>query len=218
MPNEAGNAYGLTTLCPIKLGSDGQKSFASLTREYLQALQESRADASSPMAKVPDTYLCRLFVLSNVNYQGKPAALDSLKSPYLVFVAEIHGHRDPYLEGMWDHAEAFIREAWKHCVGFDAVNTRDHFVSYIARCQVETTLYFNGSNDRPLKEQLKALYLKQEFSKFAYASATKTAEELQRDFRQFVARTRPADMNGPTWRPGAASLANVVIDGDGDDS
>jgi len=211
MPNESGRAYGLTALCPIKL-SDAKHSYASLTRAYLQQLQESSSDDKSPMARVPNTYLCRFFVLNNVNYQGKPAVLDSLKSPYLVFIGELFGDRDTYLRGMWDHAEAFIRQAWQHCVGFDGVDSRDYFASYIERCQVETTLYFNGSTDDPLAEQLKALYMKQEFSKFAFASSGKSPHELQRDFKEFVERTRPSDLTGPTWRPGAATLANVVVD------
>ncbi len=214
MPNEAGDAYGLTALCPIKIGDDQKCSFASLTRAYLQQMQETRADEDSPMASVPNTYLCRFFVLDNVNYQGKPAVLDSLKSPYLVFVAELHGDRDTYLEGMWKRAEPMIREVWKHCVGFGSVVTAEHFVNYIVRCQVETTLYFNGSTDDPLREQLKALYLQQEFSKFAFASTRKSAEDLQRDFRSFVARTRPHDVARPTWRAGASDLANVVVSGD----
>ena len=212
MPNEAGRAYGLNVLCPIRHGSDGKRSYASITRDYFQKLQLERHDHDSPMARVPNTYLCRFFVLNNVDYQGKPAELDTLKSSYLVFVAEIHGERDAYLEGMWKHASDFVREGWAHCVGFEGVNHADHFIGYMARCQVETTLYFNGSTDDPLAEQLKALYLKQEFSKFAFASVRKSAAELRDDFKAFVARTRPRDLSGPTWRPGAPSLDVAVVD------
>ena len=224
MPNEAGNAYGLTTLCPIVNGAEAPtpghsaRSCAALTRDVLQSLNE--ADPS-PIAKVPNTYLCRFMVLDNVAYQGKPAHLDRLKSSYLIFVADIYTGPDSkrglrrYLEGMWEHAEPTIRKVWAHCVGFEKVQSADTWVRYIMKCQVETTLYFNGSNDQPLAEQLKALYLKQEFSKFAYEHQGKPAAELQEAFKQFVARTRPSDLLGPTWLAGAETLETAVVDGPG---
>ncbi len=54
------------------------------------------------MAKVPNTYLCRFCVLSDVPYQGKPAYLEHLKSDYLVFSSNFYGELEPYLEGMWN--------------------------------------------------------------------------------------------------------------------
>lgn len=206
MPNEAGRAYGLTTLCPIRLGTENDTSFASHTRRYLQDLQKHKCNESSPMAQVPNTYLCRFFVLDDVSYQGKPARLDRLKSPYLVFVAEIYGELEPYLQGLWRHANECARQVWKHCVGFDCVKEEADYIAYIKACQVTTTFYFNGSTDDPLAEQLKSLYLMQEFSRFAYASANKKAEELQRDFRAFVQRTQPSSLVGPTWPPGNSRI------------
>lgn len=208
MGNESGRAYGLTVLSPIKAGTEGGESFASLTRKLLQDLDLHEL---SPMAKVPNTYLCRFLILDDVIYQGKPALLEGLKSRYLVFVAELHGKRDAYVEGMWSHAESFVREAWKYCVDFESVNSPQTFARYIKRCQVETTLYFNGSNDEPLAEQLKALYLHQEFSRFAFESAKKSAADLQSDFQQFVARTQPTNLAAPTWRAGADELDDIVV-------
>ena len=224
MPNEAGRAYGLSTLCPIKHGAEAPRpgknarSYAAMTRDYLQGLEELER---SPMAQVPNTYLCRFMVLDNVAYQGKPAKLDQLQSNYLIFVADLHAGNNSekgltrYLEGMWQHAEPSVRGVWAHCVGFERVNSAADFVKYIRRCQVTTTLYFNGSTDQPLSEQLKGLYLKQEFSKFAYANQGKKGVELQSAFQQFVQRTRPRDLTGPTWRPGAETLEEAVVDSNG---
>jgi hypothetical protein len=169
------------------------------------------------MATVPNTYLCRFVVLDDVSYQGKPAMLDRLKSPYLVFVAEIHGDLDTYLHGMWNHANDLVKDVWKHCVGFHSVTTVEDFIGYIKSCQVQTTLYFNGSTDDSLAEQLKSLYLMQEFSRFAYASTNKKSEELQKDFQEFMKRTQPSNIAGPTWRAGASTLEHAVSEGDGRD-
>lgn len=208
MPNQSGHAYGLTTLCPIANGVVGETSLAAATRAVLQQLP---LHEDSPLAKVPNTYLCRLFVLNDVAYQGAPAALDRLKSKYLVFTSNFHGERDPYLRGMWETAESTVREIWQHCVGFDRVKDAATFVEYIARCQVETTFFFVGSTDDPLDEQLKALYLKQEFSQFAFENQGMDAASLQKAFREFWKRTRPTSIEGPTWRPGACNLDEAVI-------
>jgi hypothetical protein len=212
MPNEAGRAYGLTTLCPIRIGAERNHSFASLTRQFLQDLQENKSHERSPMAQVPNTYLCRFFVLDDVSYQGKPAMLDRLQSPYLVFVAELHGELETYLQGLWRHANDFATQVWKHCVGFHRVQGEPDFITYIKACQVQTTYYFNGSTDDPLAEQLKSLYVMQEFSRFAYASVSKKPEELQKDFQAFITRTRPAHIAGPTWRAGASTLQDAIVE------
>jgi len=218
MPNESGNAYGLTTLCPLMRaeqywrthprGTQLHDSPATLLKDLLNNLP---VDEKSPMAKVPNTYLCRFFVLDDVVYEGKPALSEHLHSKYLVFISELHGPLEAYLHGMWQHAEDFVRKAFQFCIDFDGVRDAAGFVSYIKRCQVETTFYFNGSTDKPLVEQLKSLYLKQELSKFAAEHQGKSAAELQREFQKFVERVKPRDLQGPTWRPGAASLKTVVI-------
>jgi len=86
------------------------------------------------------------------------------------------------------------------------------FIDYIKRCQVETTFYFNGSSDEPLAVQLKSLYLKQELAKFAAANQGKSAADLQAAFKAFVARVQPANLERPTWKPGAYHLDRVVLE------
>lgn len=211
MPNTARNVYGLTTLCPIENDSAENQSYGALIRHRLHELP---LNERSFMASVPNTYLCRLFVLDDVFYQGKPAALDRLASKYLIFNSNFHGDRDTYLRGMWDAASETIREVWEFCVGFDQVTDASSFVEYIKKCQVKTTFLFNGSTDDELAEQLKSLYLKQEFSKFAFHNAGKSPAALQKAFSEFVARVRPDNLAGPTWRPGAARLDDVVVNHD----
>src|SRR4030095_1434042 len=105
MANKSGNAYGLTVLCPIlpglpKQAPDGMndQTHADLVRLQLQRLAVNEL---SPMARVPNTYLSRLWVLDDVPYQGRPAVLEYLKSNYLVFSSNFYGELDDYLRGMW---------------------------------------------------------------------------------------------------------------------
>ena len=208
MPNQSGKAYGLTTLCPIMNGSQDNQSYSALTRDRLQDLP---LHEKSPMAKVPNTYLCRFYVLHDVFYEGKPANLEHLKSKYLVFTSNFHGKLEPYLREMWEFASESIRHIWGFCVGFNQVHDAESFVTYIKKCQVTTTFFFNGSTDDSLEEQLKSLYLKQEVSKFVFENQGKSPMDLQQAFKEFIARVQPANLAGPTWRPGASTLESAVI-------
>jgi hypothetical protein len=214
MSNHSDRAYGLMVLCPLRSETGQDQSPEAFLRDFLNDLPQHEL---SPMAAVPNTYLCRFFVLNDVVYQGKPAALDHLKSKYLAFVAEIHAPEesdvDEYLRLMWKLAGGggFVPKAWQYCLGFESVTNADQFVEYMRRCQIQTTLYFNGSTDEPLAEQLKALYLKQEFTRFAYEHQGLPPAALQDAFRAFAARVRPSAAT-PTWRPGASSLATAVIE------
>ena len=96
--NISGNAYGLTLLCPIINGSKGDQSFAEILRDYLETLP---IESQSPMAKVPNTYFARFYILNDVFYEGFPIDEEHLKSKYLVFSSNFHGDRDTYVRGMW---------------------------------------------------------------------------------------------------------------------
>jgi hypothetical protein len=213
MANKSGNAYALTILCPIlpgvpsnsPTGQSGQ-TYTALLRDQLQTLH---LNEDSPMAQVPNTYLCRFWVLSDVPYQGKPAFLEHLKSDYLVFSSNFYGELEPYITGMWNALKDSVLAVLWHCVGHETVHDASSFIDYIKKCQVTTTFFFNGSTDEPLADQLKNLYLKQEFSKFAFENQGKSARELQDAFCGFVQRTQPANLAGPTWAAGAYHLDNV---------
>lgn len=208
MPNQSGNAYGLTIFSPIKKITVGKQSAAAATRQYLQ---EMPLHAKSPMAKVPNTYLCRFYILNDVFYQSSPHELDHLKSSYIVFSSNFHGDLEPYLAGMWNTIPDTIKEIWQHCYGFEQVNSVGSFISYMKKCQKETTFYFNGSTDDALEEQLKSLYLKQEFSDFVFANQGISDEELLQAYKDFVARTQPQVLTYPTWRAGSDVLEDIVV-------
>lgn len=229
MPDVSGNAYALTVLSPIKNGYQGDISYADALRNRLQCLGLNEA---SPMAKVPDTYVARFFLLDDVFYESTPACdpfcgikdllsifsafssfwdrfrlaglprEDHLQSRYLVFCSDFHGDLNAYLRGMWDAISADIQRIWEPCVGFERVQDAESFSDYIKNCQVTANTFFMGSTDDALAEQLKALYLKQELAKFAVQHQGLGAAELQQAFQSFIARVQPDNLAGPTWNPG----------------
>ncbi len=205
--NQSGNAYGLTALIPVINGTLNGRSYAKLIRDQLQTWP---LDENSPIASIPNNYLSRFYLLNDVFYERYPANEEHLKSKYLVFSSNFHGDLDKYLEGIWDNADEHLSQLLIHCVAFDQVKDRNDFVRYIKRCQVENSLFFNGSTDDSLEEQLKSLYLKQAFTHFVYThqplqqQGKESAEELQQAFIRFVELTEPANLSGPSWKPGQA--------------
>lgn len=233
MANQSGNAYGLTVLSPIK---NGQLTGVSYAERIRNQLHNWGVNGKSPMAKVPETYLCRLFVLDDVVLEAKPGAdfgstsnaflsifsekfrlsglpvEDHLKSKYLVFSSNFHtpiaGDLDTYLKNMWSVIAEDIKSVWGNCIAFDQVDNETSFIQYMKRCQLTTSLFFVGSTDESLAEQLKSLYLKQEFAKFAIQHQGVAAAQLQQAFKEFVERVQPKNLAGPTWSPGQADLCH----------
>lgn len=233
MGNISGNAYALTILSPIRSGAvPGEEiAHADKVRDILQGWN---LQPNSPMTAVPQTYLCRYFVLDDVYAESLPGASvldtltdllpvvpdairrwtlpaqDHLKSRYLVFSCNFHcgpgGNVDAYLQGMWNAISGSIKEVWGHCWGFDQVHDAASFVAYMKKCQLSAALFFVGSNDDPLPEQLKALYLKQEFTKFALENQGLEASAVRANYQAFIQRVAPDTLAGPTWEPGQYRL------------
>lgn len=264
--NVSGQAYALTILSPIKHERiqskiplrDGEKPAMSdgeiSSVDYIRnRLEQWNFEPNSPMAKVPQTYLCRFYILDDVYTESLPGAdlrsmasdlhsiisnkarvnqlpkEDHLQSSYLVFSCNFHwtakqnssesffcklwkkskeklcgpeGDVDTYLHAMWNAISQDILDIWGHCYGFDGVDDASKFVAYMKKCQRNAALFFNGSNDQPLAEQLKALYLKQEFAKFATENQGLSPRQLRENFNAFIARVQPSNLAEPTWAAG----------------
>ncbi len=226
--NVSGSAYALTVMSPIKnIIKPDEIAYADVIRDRLQ---NWNFEVNSPMALVPQTYLCRFFVLDDVYTESLPSGCapdpfsdflpvvpdamrrkalpkeDHLKSRYLIFSCNFHGGAsadlDGYLVGMWEAISDRINEIWGYCYGFETVRDAASFVAYMKRCQLKASLFFNGSNDDSLEEQLKALYLKQEFVRFASDNQGRDAAQIRANLREFFQRTAPDDIVAPTWPAG----------------
>lgn len=207
MANRSGNAYALTTLCPIINGNDGHSSYDKITRKNIQELKE---DEHSLFARVPNTYFARLFILNDVFFeQGNDVKRDHLKSKYMVFTSNFYGDLNTYLSGMWHNAEADVRKIWQYAVAFDQVNNAEDFIAYIKKCQLTTSLFFNGSTDDELKLQLKSLYVKQAFSEFVLHNQHKSPAELRTAFGQFINTIELDNPDDKTWAPAQSQLSTI---------
>lgn len=214
MGNISGNAYALTILSPIRNGLVTGEEIACADK-VRDLLHDWNMLDNSPMTRVPQTYLCRYFVLDDVYTEslsgsGALPNEEHLKSKYLVFSSNFHGGStgdvDAYLRGMWSGISDYIKQVWRYCYGFEQVNDAASFASYMKRCQLTASLFFVGANDEPLEEQLKALYLKQEFAKFAVDNQGLGAAALRANYQAFIERVAPTALSAPTWEPGKYRL------------
>lgn len=224
--NISGSAYALTMLCPIKPGIEGNRIYADLIRDRLESWNMAKL---SPLSKVPNTYLCRFFVLDDIVTESLPGAsiwdalsdiriissnkqrlkalpfTDHLHSRYLVFSSNLYGDVDTYLQRMWQSMQVEIQTIWQYCYGFEEVKDATSFLAYAKKCCVDASLFFVGSNDDSLADQLKALYVKQEFSRFAQETQDLPAAQLKQAYSAFMLRIKPRDVNEPTWKAGATN-------------
>jgi hypothetical protein len=236
MATKNGNATALTVLSPIKNGANDGMSLSDITRERCLRLpiHEQSPLASVPNTYLARLFVLddviyeslpgsdSVFNFSDIaaifSSAARRAALprkDHLQSKYLVFTSNFYGDLDDYLVGMWEKWSCIdqgvnrdVRYIWEHCVAFEGVTDSNQFVSYIKKCQLDSILYFNGSTDDSLQEQLKALYLKQELCKFAAAHQGKSATEIQQAFKAFIERVQPENLAAPSWLPGQSTLSN----------
>lgn len=203
MSNRSGQARSLIVLSPLRSGvTAAGESFAYRTRRLLQGLPEG---TGSPFASVPDTYMARWYLLDDVRYQGG-AREDHLHNRYLALLVQHYGPTDRWLDNLWRYARPTLQALYTHAWGFDQVRSAEGWRHYIERCRVPTGYFFNGSNDEPLMTQLKALYLRQQFTVFVMQHQGLPDAELQAAFVAWAAEHQPDNLTAPTWQPGADTL------------
>jgi hypothetical protein len=189
MGNVSGNTYGLTVLSPIMEDDRLEICHSMEVRWYLSRLPR---DHRSPFARLSSTYLARLVVMDDVVFVGHPAREEHLKSRYLVFETNFDGDLDTYLRRMATETAEFVDAVWGHCVGFPGTADVGAFVSYMKKCQVETTFFFADVNDRSVEATLGALRTQSELAHFMEKHQGVPAAELQREFGEFLERLRKA--------------------------
>ena len=196
MPNTSGGSYGLTVLSPIDDDRSRPPSRTCQLREFLDGLPTG---AGSPFARLAEHHFVRFAVIDDVFFEGYPAKVDHLQSPYLLFTSDFNGDLDAYLRLLVAEVPEVIRGIWGHCYGFPGTADPAKFVEYIKRCQVTTTLYFADNPDTTVEQVLRALDVQRRMIGFIEQTQGLPADTLQEAFRRFMAEVRAS----PTPRPGS---------------
>ncbi len=194
--NVVAQSYCFMALCPIRRSAPGSpNSFESMIRDYLAHLPTG---AASPFARVTSIHLCRLLVIEDVPYEGFPADRDHLQSSYLMFSASIAGDLTSCLIDFASVIPDVIHNVWVNCVEYPGVESPQEFISYLKKCQINTSFFFGGYPEASLLEVMNALQTQKLFTRFLIATQGARPEELKERFRAFMDDLRKQ----PTPQPG----------------
>ncbi len=125
----------------------------------------------SPFARCRRTHFLRLFIVDQPMWNGrdpidplwnivkgdnlkKQPPYDVLAQPWLILSADID--RDisqpddglaGWAEALWERTQPEMEAIFSHCAGFEDVGTASQFARWLKRCQLPTTMSFNGYYD-----------------------------------------------------------------------
>jgi hypothetical protein len=121
----------------------------------------------SPFSRCRRTHLARFVVLDQPAFNGRDPGnaivesalkkdllvarpVDILPCSWLIFAADFdpgdaaaHDALADYLIQLWSLMGDELRAIYRHCHGFETIESGQDFARYIARCQIETTMPFN---------------------------------------------------------------------------
>lgn len=194
MSNINKQSYAFTALTPIIAGhTEGVQHLAAL-RAVLAGFD--RPDAS-PFARLPGTHFARFTIIEDVPQLGLPTDADALQSKYLMLEADFDGSRDAWLDALRTHTGDAMTAVYRHCLGYPGLRDAVAFRQYFAKCQLDTTLDFSPFDGDTLPAVQRALETQRRFVGFVHAMQGRPAEQLQAEFRRFLAQhATPAPRSG----------------------
>lgn len=170
----------LTVASPIREDEAQEISPAMAIRELLLASNQN----TSPFRDCPMVHMARLAILHDVVPALGDRAGDQLATKYLLFVAELDGRVDDFLDHFYAEHGDFAQSLWGHCYGYPPFGGAVFFRRYMARCTQSVELPY-ASHPDSVEELLMHLKVQDEMRKFALAHASDDPEALLRGFREF---------------------------------
>jgi hypothetical protein len=153
--NRSSRSYYFVCLAPIKAGREAElaRHLATLT-------------SPSPLSRMRDVHFGRWMIIDD---------LKRLRSQYLLFTACITAPDARYADAL---PNRFLRELlttiperadeiWRHCHGYPEGGSIDERVSYLARSELGTLLFYVGYPDTTVAEVREALDLREQLLGFA---------------------------------------------------
>ena len=190
----------LVTLSPIEYRSDDPDNRIATVSRTLE-LEARKTHSDQLLRQCPMLHMARAQIIDNVIPPMGQHPPDSLKSKYLLFVAEIDGEVDDFLDALyngpqfpfeWDkeraerkrHA-AFVRNVWGQCIGYPDDAGCVFFRQYMRRCRIKVTLPFKAYNFT-VAEIDRAATNQAQFASFFEAHQGLSPEELHKAWQEFL--------------------------------
>lgn len=189
----AGKAVGAFLGAARADGSRSDRSFAitlltpirpDATTELAAEIDALGVGNCSPLAKLGFVHFGRWVIIDQLktNFPDPPVPQPKLRSEYLLFSACVTGpidDADPatngyvkqlpasFLREIWQEIPGTADAIWRHCWNFPGVNDRDAFVRYLAKSQVNTSLFHVGYPQATVEEVRRAIAKRDRFIAFA---------------------------------------------------
>lgn len=201
------------TLSPIEYrhdDPDGRLKTISDTLET-EANNANRAPEKQILSRCPMVHMARAQIIDNVIPPMGQLPPDSLKSKYLLFVAEVDGSIDDFLDALYngpqnpfdwaaeaktrkEHAD-FVGNVWGQCIGYPDDPGCVFFRQYMRRCRIKVRLPFAAYN-YTVAEINEARTKQAEFTDFVEANQGLGPEALFARWKEFVKEYDFFEANG----------------------
>ena len=201
MTHEKKNKHtSLVTLSPIEYRPDDPDDRIATVSHTLE-LEARKTHSDQLLRQCPMLHMARAQIIDNIIPPMGQHPPDSLKSKYLLFVAEIDGEVDDFLDALYNgpqfpfdwakeaaerkrHAE-FVRNVWGQCIGYPDDAGCVFFRQYMSRCRIKVTLPFKAYNFT-VAEIDRAAQNQAQFASFVEAHQGLGPDELHKAWLDFL--------------------------------
>ena len=190
----------LTALSPIEYRPNDPEGRVEQIKEFL-AEEGHKHPRDQIFNACPTVHMCRIQVLDDIIPAMGMQPADSLKTQYLLLVAELSGSTDDFLDSLyngprqpfcwrrWDeigkrHSD-FVKNIWGRCIGYPDRTGAVFFRQYIARCRIKVTLPF-AAYDYTVQEVLEFKRRQESFTQFVIASRDDDADTKWERWKRFL--------------------------------
>jgi len=174
--NHVGAAYSLTVVAPVVAGRE------HAARDAVEALP---IGPESPLARLGGLHFSRTHIVSELVFQGpQQRHRDPLHASQLVFTSTVDGELDPYLEALRPIADTW----WQFCSGYPGSGDGAAFARWVRDHQIDSSLFASAHPAATVPAVLESLALRERIIDFAVAARGLEPAELQRRFRDELAR------------------------------
>jgi len=144
--------------------ADSQLQHLDALEKQLEAL---RACAVSPFADCDMVHMARFVIIDELPLQLGDTRREFLSRNYLLFVAELSGQRDDFLDALYEHSAPLVSSIWGHCAGFPhRLHGAVYFRRYMQRHEIETLIPFAAVPNVPVGQIYDAIEAQSKLAQF----------------------------------------------------
>ena len=203
----------LVILSPIEHRHDDPEGRLRTVASTLEteARKAEREPQEQILRKCPMLHMARFEIIDNLIPEIGQRPPDSLKTKYLLFVAEVDGSIDDFFDAIYNgpqfpfdwaeqkksseaHAE-FVNNIWGQCIGYPEASDNVFFRQYMHRCRIKVQLPF-AAYTHTVAEIKHARDNQVKFAAFVEANQGMNQPDLLKNWQAFVDEYEPFAAEG----------------------